>query len=46
VTDHGGLNDAVRRARELPDLSESKKRQPTALTKAVTRLTLIQGPPT
>ncbi len=44
LADHGGLEDAVRRAHELLDPSEREKRQQAALTKAVTRLTSIQRP--
>ena len=44
LADHGGLEEAVRRAHELLDPSEWKRRQGTALTKAVTRLTSIRRP--
>jgi RNA polymerase sigma factor (sigma-70 family) len=46
LAEHGGLEDAVRRAHELLDPSEWKKRERAALSKTVTRLTSIQRPPT
>lgn len=45
LADHGGLEDAVRRAQELLDPSEWKKGQRAALIEAVTRLTSIRRPP-